>query len=394
MQAEPTAAARRQRLTGVDAARGLALIGMMAVHFVRLAVDPAGPVVYAWAAGRSAALFAVLAGVGISLASGGVQPRHGAALWSARRAVAARAAVVTMVGLALGQTDTTLLVILPYYGLLFLVAVPVLGWGAGRLTVLAAVAAVTTPIISHILRAPGGQVIADNPRWAELLAEPLATARVLLLTGTYPVLTWSTYLFAGMAVGRLALGRSSVGGAVAVLGGGMALAGWAAGEVTLAVVGRARVAADLPGGVVPTGALDNAILNRFFGAPPATDWWWLGIRAPHIGTTPDLVHTTGTALLILGVCLLLVPRAGSFARPLVAAGAMTLTLYSAHVLTLSAIRDQTDGVPELWVFAGTVGTALVVATVWGSPRRRGPLEALSASAARWAAGAGRAQADQ
>ena len=33
-------------------------------------------------------------------------------------------------------------------------------------------------------------------------------------------------------------------------------------------------------------------LHSFLGAPPPDEWWWLGIQAPHIGTTPDLVHTT------------------------------------------------------------------------------------------------------
>src|SRR3712207_8805694 len=60
----------RARLVGIDAARGIALVGMMAVHNFE-ATDQDGELSLAWslAAGKSAALFALLAGVGIAFAS-------------------------------------------------------------------------------------------------------------------------------------------------------------------------------------------------------------------------------------------------------------------------------------------------------------------------------------
>ena len=68
----------RRRLAGVDAARGLALIGMMSVHLFRMPYGPDAPLARELVSGRSAALFAVLAGVGIALATGGTQPVVGA----------------------------------------------------------------------------------------------------------------------------------------------------------------------------------------------------------------------------------------------------------------------------------------------------------------------------
>src|SRR5215218_7611418 len=58
---------RPARLIAVDATRGLALLGMMAVHAL-WAYDDDGNVTwtYSLAAGRSAATFALLAGVGIA----------------------------------------------------------------------------------------------------------------------------------------------------------------------------------------------------------------------------------------------------------------------------------------------------------------------------------------
>lgn len=386
---------RRTRLRGVDAARALALIGMMSVHLIPLEYGPDAPLAHHVAGGRSAALFAVLAGVGIALSSGGPQPWTGRRLNGARRAVAARALVVMALGLTLALTDVRLLVILPYYGVLFLVALPVLGWRARRLAVLASVAAVTTPVVSHLLRQGQDSVIAANPEWSDLLTVPGDTLRVLLLTGTYPVLTWSTYLFAGLAVGRLDLARAPVARMLVLVGAGLALTGWLIGQVTLAAVGRATVAAELPRSAIPEEYLDAMLLHWFFGSPPSKHWWWLGIQAPHIGTTPDLVHTTGTALLVLGACLLVVPHVGRWARPLVAAGSMTLSLYTAHVLVVAVTHPRAGGttwiadLSDMTEFLVHVAVALVVATAWGSPERRGPLEALSAMAAALAAERGR-----
>ena len=62
--------ARRTRLAGVDAARGLAVLGMVAVH-VLPTDDRDGQLTLpeAIAGGRSSAAFAVLAGVGVALAT-------------------------------------------------------------------------------------------------------------------------------------------------------------------------------------------------------------------------------------------------------------------------------------------------------------------------------------
>jgi uncharacterized membrane protein YeiB len=95
---------------------------------------------------------------------------------------------------------------------------------------------------------------------------------------------------------------------------------------------------------------------------------------------------------VLGVCLLVVPRLEPWVRPLVAAGSMTLTLYTLHVLADRGLGLAAEAVPRAADLSATtvwlthVGLALLLATAWGSPTRRGPLEALAAAAARRAAG--------
>ena len=266
--------------------------------------------------------------------------------------------------------------ILAYYGLLFLVALPVLGLRARTLWFLAAAAAVLTPVASHLLRQHVDPTPIAEPWGDDLLTE-------LLLTGTYPVLSWTTYLFAGLAVGRSDLRRVGSATRLLVVGLIAAVTAKAVSAWLLAQVGGVeRLARTVGSG---PEQVDEALRTGMFGTTPREDWRWLVVSAPHSGTTLDLVHTTGAALAVLGACLLLVrvlPRL--LVLPFAAAGSMTLTLYTAHVLALA------DGSPllstdraRLWWAHVLLG--LVFATFWRTQVGRGPLEALLA----WLSGSAR-----
>lgn len=372
-----------RRVVGVDVARCLALVGMAATHIFP-GFEPDGDlhVSHAVASGRAAALFAVLAGVGLALATGGSSPVRGSELRAARAGVLARAGLLLVVGLALGAVDSPPLVILAFYALLFVVAVPFLGLSARVLAVLAVTAAVVTPVASHLLRTPLDPPVVEEPGGRDLLVD-------LLLTGTYPVLTWTAYLFAGLAVGRLDLRRWRVMFRLVVAGAALAVGAKALSAVLLDAVGGARRLEGSGDGL--SGTVADGLASGLFGSTPTGDWRWLTVSAPHSGTTFDLAHTTGTSLAVLGVCLLvtrLLPAAATL--PLAAAGSMTFTLYSAHVLALAddspfLLADR----QQLWLVH--VAVALVVASLWRSTIGRGPLEALAALLDRVArrAGAGR-----
>ena len=115
----------KQRLLGIDAARGIALLGMMAVHSLIAVSDDGSPTLsYGISAGRSSALFAVLAGVGIAFTTGRARVERGDRGATAA-SLAARAAVVGAIGLIMGYTHAELaVVILPYYAILFVIAIP------------------------------------------------------------------------------------------------------------------------------------------------------------------------------------------------------------------------------------------------------------------------------
>ena len=106
---------------------------------------------------------------------------------------------------------------------------------------------------------------------------------------------------------------------------------------------------------------------------PTGSWWWLAVKAPHSGTPFDLAHTIGCALLVIGACLLVSRLAPQVIAVVFGAGAMTLTLYSLHVVMR---------MPQIWPEDNTetfVKHVLLVVSIGALFRLRavrGPLEAI------------------
>lgn len=375
-----------RRLAGVDAARGLALLGMMAAHLL----DPdtlllAGVDAHVVVDGRSSATFAVLAGAGLALADGGCEgPRTGYRHMVARTAV--RAGVVLAIGLLLAGSGANVAVILQYYALLFLAVAPVLRLRPWLLLALGGVWLLVGPVLSHLLRASLG-VAGPNAQVdvLVLLTDPLGAVLELTLTGYYPVLTWFAYLLVGAGIGRLALDRTRTALGILTAGAVLATAAPLVSGLLLRAGGAVAIdaAPDLLNGRSPDGP--------FYGTTPTSSWWWLVLDDPHSGTPLDLLGTTGSALLVVGACLLLARHVTRWALlPLAAAGSMTLTLYTVHVVVLALDLPRLGPVASWWVH---VILALLFATLWRSTFRRGPLETLAADVVDGAAGAVPARRD-
>ncbi|GAB2682994.1 heparan-alpha-glucosaminide N-acetyltransferase domain-containing protein [Thalassiella azotivora] len=381
------------RLLGLDVARGLALLGMMGTHIVPPVLGGSVSWAYTVASGRASALFAVLAGASLVLSTRARRHRDGSSAGpdstllvpGARRGVLARAGIIAVIGLTLGMLESGVAVILVHYALLFAAGSLALGLPLRVLAPLAATWLVVSPVVAHALRDPLPAGPGPVTSWLTL-ADPAELVTTLLLTGYYPVLQWVGYLLVGMAVARLPLRRAAT--AAALLLGGLLLAAAAkvASSLLLDAAGgldRLTVPAD---SVLAYQDLATALQTGAYGTTPTTTWWWLAVSGPHTGTPPDLLHTTGTSLAVVGGCLLLA-AAGDRVRlgllPLASAGAMTLTLYTAHVLALAVTRVVADPSAETattGVWAVHAVTALAVGTLWQLTGHRGPLEALTAEA--------------
>ncbi|TDE08264.1 heparan-alpha-glucosaminide N-acetyltransferase domain-containing protein [Jiangella asiatica] len=380
VEQETRPASVRSRLLGVDAARGLALLGMMSVHIIPAVTDTgelsASRLI---ASGRSAALFALLAGVGLALATGGRTPLRGRPLLGASAGVVLRALVIFLVGLCLGALESGVAVILAYYGLLFLLAIPFLGLGPRILLPLAAVWAVAAPVLNYAYREGAPPSSHDVPT-LDSLSHPGDLLRELLMTGYYPVFPWMAYLLAGLGIGRLALSSTRVATALLAGGAALAAAAWITSTVILDRGGLEHLETAGLGGhpASPVDFTDHVLNTSFYGTTPTTSSWWLVVASPHTATPFDLLHTIGTSAAVLGLMLLIAARARVLVWPLAAIGGMTFTLYSLHVVLLSGPVSGDD----LDTYLVHVAIMFAVAIPWRAFIGRGPLEALAASMAR------------
>lgn len=403
----PASRQRADRLIGLDLARFLALIGMMATHVWAFDIATGGhtPITEVLS-GKAAALFAVLAGIGIVLTS-----RRDLAAGSpsaARLNLFGRGFALLVLGLTLGVLPGGIYVIIAYYGVTFWLAIPAVTWRPRTLLIVAAAWAVVWPICSQALRVPLSGV--DSPEigsasWLDV--SDGGFARGLLLTGVYPALTWIVYVLVGMAVGRLLMDARADGTLqrfalqLAAIGLVVAIAADRLAALLLGPVGGVQgIARAWTGGLEPDPttitAVEDALAEGMYGTSPTESFWWLVARAPHSGTTLDLVFTIGIAALVIGLCLALgtvLNRGWSLALlPPTGAGAAPLTVYSAHVFMASvgALIAAIAGTyadtawlissPQLWV-VHVVG-ALLLGWIIALTKRRGPLETLVHAAGR------------
>src|SRR3954469_14101024 len=98
--------------------------------------------------------------------------------------------------------------------------------------------------------------------------------------------------------------------------------------------------------LIEQGGLSNDpadVTSLLWEPETPTSWWYLALPTPHSHTPVDLLHTLGSALAVLGMALLLtrVPAIARLLWPLAAAGSLSLTLYSAHLVLLTgSILDE------------------------------------------------------
>ncbi|WP_017618352.1 DUF418 domain-containing protein [Nocardiopsis gilva] len=107
---------------------------------------------------------------------------------------------------------------------------------------------------------------------------------------------------------------------------------------------------------------------------------------PHSDTTFELLGNTGTALVVLGLCLFAADRARHLLYPLASVGTMTLTLYSGHIAVMwlteplgsgyGGISDVLTHDAEIYVIA-----ALLLSSLWRYRFGSGPLERMLTRAA-------------
>lgn len=412
---------RAPRIMGVDVARGLAVFGMIGVHVgVTATFDAGNPLTWtALVEGRSSILFAVVAGISVAFATGMRTRPTGEALRSARLRMAGRALAVLAIGLALELLGSSIAVILPIYGLLFLILIPFLGLRRRTLIVTATALALAGPTLIALVRA--------------LTLGGSGAGVDFLITGSYPLTVWLPLILAGMAVGRSSLRETRTAVAVTGLGILLAVGGYGVGSAVNGNAdswtsgaalssGSASFSGTTPGDQVDLNGKtcvtkSDAVITCFSGKGSMSGSGDMGAGAgsgpylerlgasdlvtslagawgvsPHSGGTFEIIGSGGFALAIVGACLLLARPLRWLLLPVAAVGSMPLTAYSAHVISFAVLISPLALAPSLMSFDGNgsstafwlvcIGALLVGCTAWALIRGRGPLERVTAWAAR------------
>ncbi|MDN5699332.1 MAG: heparan-alpha-glucosaminide N-acetyltransferase domain-containing protein [Kocuria sp.] len=359
------------RIPGVDLARGLAVLGMYVAHLtVVTPLEWSRPETWLGVVeGRSASLFATLAGVSLGLIGSSIRSvANGQDATRARRSpIMIRAVLIWALGLLLLSLEVPVFVVLPAYGLLLLIGAFMVSWSTRALVITAALTAAVAPYIVTMIDGAGpperggaGEFFADVFGW------------------NYPFVLWLAFVAAGIIAGRLI--RGGAGPTALLLGSGL----------TLAVLGYAVF-----------GPVGNQVVDRY-GAdlPTGSTPWLLSVFRddPHSHGVGEVLGSGGFALAVLALSVF----AGTTALrwvfwPVRVIGSMPLTAYTAHLVVWGIWIMVTPGVGSdihrlhgflaldpFWpITLGVTAGCIVWALVWG----KGPLErivhALSSGAAEW-----------
>lgn len=337
-------AAARGRIHGIDLARGLAMLGMVTVHYV-WADDDTGPAaaLARAMAGRAMPLFMLLGGVGVMLlARRSTAPDRGLVI---------RAALLFGLGLALNAIDGWIAVVLQFYGLLFLLA-PLFRRLSAPALAAAAVASV----------AIGGwtyQVVGQAPQLTSYgdVVDGWPALRSLFFDGYYPFFPVFAFFALGMLLARLDLRDDRVAGILAGVGTAAGL-----GALWLADVVADGFGVD-PEAVERDGTFAWARLLDASGHSSMPAW---------------AISAAGTSVAVLGFSLLAARRWPAPTRPVATLGTVALSFYVFQVLTTLAIpRPSTTSLAREWATVAALYVGfLVVAMIWKLRFRSGPFEAL------------------
>ncbi|WP_214416571.1 acyltransferase family protein [Sphaerisporangium fuscum] len=360
------------RLDGVDLARALAVFGMFTVH---LGPDPESvggfpAVLLSACQGRSSALFATLAGLSLVLVSGRARPRTGGEGRRVTVRLALRAVILIIAGTGLTMLGTHISVIIPYYGVYFLLALPLLRRRARTLSAAAAVAALVGPFLTFAPAILPGS-------WLDAFAEHDPVNMLdgrgfidLVLVGAYPAVTWMSYVFTGMALGRAELESGRVRGRLAVLGAALTAVGYGGSWLVLHVFTDLHTTIPrASSGQGPVSAADHegSLVERLL------------VASPHSGTTFEQAGNIGVAVLVIVAALSALsafPRLRRIARPVTALGTMSLSAYVAHILIVRFVDAEGLLGSPVAVLAAMVVLTTAFAVIWSRFFRRGPLEHL------------------
>ena len=283
---------RRPRITGIDAARAIAIIGMAYAHlgpiFFSSDIDTVASLL---TTGFASALFAVLAGVSVSIMSQRGIEKGGVELAQSRQQLMLRGTILIGIGLVLSIAQYNIAVVLSAVGALFLVLPLVARWSNRALWALLVGLLVLGPFV--------------------IVASDTFNTYVDIISGSYPLTAWFTYGVAGMLVHRYLIHSRMLQWISLVAG------------VVLAVIGvnaRSWISDQLPAPEDPkmydqlttdptpaAGVAGGGPGGAMNSNPDIQSTWWYTYLGPepHMGGLIDVATSIAVSVAVIALCLLI-----------------------------------------------------------------------------------------
>ncbi|MBE3650782.1 DUF418 domain-containing protein [Paenibacillus polymyxa] len=341
------------RLVALDAARGLAVLGMYLQHF------GSNPSVSAIVSGNTTLLFVLCGGISYSIMGQRMMDR-GAEATAFRARMLARAVFVDIIGYLLIMLNTSYGIILPAYAAMFVLALMLFRRSTRTIVTTAIVLLVTAPPLMIL----GSSIFSKAYLLGDIAGGPMSA---LALTPAF---------VAGMAIGRVDLTRLRT--ALSLAGSG----------IVMLVIGKVMAAFVLPNwnlhfeqwlisvqGVAPVQPDEYAIWPLNTESPM---WQLLLGTAPHTASTFQTMIGLGISFLVMGVTCLVSKKTSAVLMPFAAVGRVALTMYAFQfvvvwILDLTKIGHSLDGIPfgNVMIAVATLLLGLLIAQ-----RPVGPLEGL------------------
>lgn len=332
------------RLYALDVARAAAVFGMIIVNVGPYNDDGWASWIVRALNGRASILFVVLAGIGVtflarrSLTKG--ITRRSTLLW--------RGLLLLGLGLGLQTLEHGVNVILSTYAALFFLAAFMVKMSTRWLFFSAASSALLGPVLWILAR----QSTDFHIEPAQIGDSPFQILGAILISGPYPLVVWIAPFFLGVWLGRQPLGNAKVQRRLVYLGAITGFGAFGASEVLVRVLGEPD-----------TSEVGFDRLISAVGHSQMPLW---------------LISSSGSAVMVLGILLIVVPYFNQRIRLLVAVGQMPLTAYTAHLVIIALLIYPGPQEPlQGFLISCAIMLGLILfAVVWMANFRYGPLETL------------------
>lgn len=348
------------RIAGYDFARALAIFGMVAINFKYImGAEDNGPEWFIWFMylldGRAAAIFVMLAGVGLSLLSRRARIANDlAGLRKNRKSLLKRAVFLFIIGMAIIKIWPA--DILHFYGIYIAIAAFLLSTSDQKLLMISKTFMIIFLALLFLLDYDEGyywEITDDSGIWVVI-----GIIRNIFFSGYYPVLAWMTFLLFGMWLGRQDINNRSL-----------------RLKIILAGIGSILIA-----------EISSFIFKNTF----SNNTNYIIDKIQILFETKDfippsplfLLSAGGTSAVIIILSIIITERFcnAKWIEPIVATGQLAMTLYVAHIVICTQLIDVfcLEGKKTLLFSTTNAIIFCVIAVIfsffWKKRFHRGPLE--------------------